>query len=89
MNRMETPDIKRKVDKSDLDRIYASGGVTDQKDSRWLLDYWGGKDVAGILLMPPTRHVILHLNSCCRWKSEIRAKSRYYMSGSGGKMSER
>ena len=81
-------DMKRNIDKKDLDRIYNAGGVTGQEDSIWLLDFWGGKDVAGILLMPPTRHVILHLNSCCRWKEEIRTRGRYYMIGSGGKRNE-
>lgn len=65
-------DMKRPVDKSDLDAVLAAGGVTSQQDSVWLLDYWGGKDVAGLLLMPPTRHLMLHLNDCCKWKMMLR-----------------
>jgi len=30
--------------------------------------------VAGILLISPTRHVMLHLNACCKWKEYIRTK---------------
>lgn len=63
-------DMKRPVSKSRL----AAGGVTPQPDSVWLLDYWGGKDVAGLLLMPPTRHLMLHLNDCCRWKVMLRKR---------------
>ena len=37
-------------------------------------DFWAKKDIAGILLMPPTRHVMLHLNDCCKWKLAIRGK---------------
>ncbi|MDB9152336.1 hypothetical protein [Parabacteroides distasonis] len=37
-------------------------------------DFWAKKDIAGILLMPPTRHVMLHLNDCCKWKLTIRGK---------------
>ena len=65
-------DMKRPVDKTDLDAVLEAGGVTRQQDSVWLLDYWGGKDVAGLLLMPPTRHLMLHLNDCCKWKMMLR-----------------
>lgn len=71
-------DLKRKVSSEDLDKILMCGGVTEHKDSIWLLDFWGKKDVAGILLMPPTRHMMLHLNDCCRWKIQIRTKKKFY-----------
>lgn len=71
-------DMKQKVSEVDLKRILDIGGVTEQKDSIWLLDFWGKKDVAGILLMPPTRHVILHLNDCCKWKEHIRSGKKIY-----------
>lgn len=63
-------DMKRNVSQQGLDRILSEGGITQQEDSIWLLDFWGKKDVAGLLLMPPTRHVIMHLNDCCKWKSD-------------------
>lgn len=71
-------DMKRKVDPVDLKKILLYGGVTEHKDSIWLLDFWGNKDVAGILLMPPTRHVMLHLNDCCKWKEQIQTKKKYF-----------
>jgi hypothetical protein len=73
-------DMKRKVDSNDLKKILQCGGVTEHKDSIWLLDFWGNKDVAGILLMPPTRHVMLHLNDCCKWKEQIQTKNKYFRS---------
>lgn len=69
-------DMKRNVSQQGLDRILSEGGITQQEDSIWLLDFWGKKDVAGLLLMPPTRHVIMHLNDCCKWKSVIRTKKK-------------
>ncbi|MBV7275635.1 DinB family protein [Clostridium thailandense] len=78
INNLQAEDMKRKVLTIDLERILDSGGVTKQKDSIWLLDFWGKKDVAGILLMPPTRHVIMHLNDCCKWKEHIRADKKIY-----------
>ena len=74
-------DIKRKVRLADLDIILSAGGVTQQETSKWLLDFWGKKDVAGLLLMPPTRDVMLHLNDCCKWKEYIRTKKKFYRSG--------
>lgn len=75
---LKAEDMKRKMDKSDLERILEEGGVTKHEDSIWLLDFWGKKDVAGILLMPPTRHVMLHLNDCCKWKEHIRSGRKRY-----------
>ncbi len=76
---LDAAEMKRKVTRNDLDKIRVEGGVTDHANSAWLLDFWGGKDVAGLLLMPPTRHVMLHLNECSKWKQHIRdGKTCYY-----------
>ena len=72
-------DMKRHVKESDLSKIYEEGGVTSQKDSFWLLEFWGKKDIAGLLLMPPTRHVMLHLNDCCKWKASIRSGKKFFL----------
>ena len=76
---LATDDMERKVSAGSLDRIKLEGGVTEHKDSIWLLDYWGKKDVAGLLLMPPTRHLIMHLNDCSKWKQQIRTKHKYFV----------
>ncbi|HBF4440547.1 TPA: DinB family protein [Clostridioides difficile] len=77
---LKAEDMKRKVSPIDLERILVTGGVIKHEDSIWLLDFWGNKDIAGILLMPPTRHVILHLNDCCKWKEYFRTKKKFYRS---------
>jgi hypothetical protein len=76
-NLMKAEDMRRKVSREGLDKIRREGGVA--KDAEWLLNYWGSKDVAGLLLRPPTRHVIMHLNDCCKWKLDIRTKKNFYM----------
>lgn len=70
--------MKRKVSEEGIDRILLEGGVTKQEESIWLLDFWKKKDVAGILLMLPTRDVMMHLNDCCKWKIDIRNKKKFY-----------
>ncbi|MDR0397165.1 MAG: DinB family protein [Oscillospiraceae bacterium] len=67
-------DLKRKVKPDGIKRILAEGGVTEHKDSIWLLDFWGRKNIAGILLMPFTRHQIIHVADCFKWKEIIAAK---------------
>jgi len=77
---LSAADLKRRVRQDDIDKILSVGGVTQQENSIWLLDFWGKKDVAGILLMPPARHVMLHLNDCCKWKEYIRTKKTFFRS---------
>lgn len=35
------------------------------------LNYWGGLTVAGLLLMPPTRHLLMHLNEIMKLKKKV------------------
>jgi hypothetical protein len=36
-----------------------------------ILDYWGGGDVASLLLMPVTRHQIIHMNEALEIKRKV------------------
>lgn len=71
INGLTASDLKRKVRKESIARVLEEGGVTEQKDSIWLLDFWGKKNVAGILLMPITRHQSGHLNDCLKLKKRL------------------
>ena len=68
---LKPADLKRKVEKSGLDRILAEGGVLEDENSVWLLDFWGKKDVGGLLMMPVTRHQLVHLNDCAKIRKKI------------------
>ncbi len=50
------------------------GGVLEHPESSRLLEFWGKKDVAGIILMPITCHQIVHLSDCIKLKQKIKAK---------------
>ena len=69
-------DIKRKFKSEQLNRILLEGGVTEHPDSKWLLDFWGRKNVAGILLMPITRHQMGHLNDCLKLKGKCARRAQ-------------
>lgn len=59
---LSTQDMKRNFDKHRLQRILDERAVLDVKASNWLIDFWGRKNVAGIILMPMTRHQVIHIN---------------------------
>lgn len=65
-------DLERKFTKEQAQKIYLEGGVTDHPDSIWLVNFWGRKNVGGILLLPLTRHQAGHLNDCLKLKKKIR-----------------
>lgn len=64
--------MKQKVSKDGIVRIAEVGGVAAHPDAVWLLDFWGKKTIAGIILMPITRHQVVHLNDSVRLKKRIK-----------------
>lgn len=62
-------DFRKRVDSSRLERLRWQGAV--KPEALWLLDYWGKKTVAGLLLMPASRHLFLHLNKALRIKHKL------------------
>lgn len=52
--------FKRKVSPENIQRILEEGAVI--KPGLDVVNYWSRRDVAGLLLMPPTRHTIVHWN---------------------------
>ncbi len=62
----EPPRLRQKVDPARIELVRVSGAVLPEASG--LLDYWGGRTLAGLLLMPPTRHNFLHLNEAERIK---------------------
>ena len=60
VQQLRAEDFKRKSDPADLQRMLDEGAATDY--AHGLIDYWRGLTVAGLLLMPPTRHNLIHLN---------------------------
>ena len=57
---------KQKVDPSRLQQVLDQGAVLPE--AQGVIDYWGRRTIAGLLLMPPTRHNFIHLNEAQRIK---------------------
>jgi len=70
LSSFEPMDMKRKFPKERAEQIVIQGGLTEHPQSIWLRDFWGKKDVAGIMLLPLTRHQAGHLNDCLKLKKK-------------------
>lgn len=71
-------DFKQNVEASRINELKEQNAVKDE--ALWLLDYWGNKTKAGLILMPATRHIFLHLNKSIRIKHRIqRSKKSTYL----------
>jgi hypothetical protein len=63
-------DFKQKVNPCRIEKVRNEGAVSTE--AMEITNYWSKKTIAGLLLMPPTRHCILHLNEAMRIKQKIR-----------------
>lgn len=61
--------LKQKVDPGRLLKARGEGGVIHAAED--VITYWSRRTIAGLLLMPPTRHNFLHLNEAARIKTRI------------------
>ena len=46
--------------------------VSKDENAYWLIDYWCGKDVRGLIQMPLSRHWIMHIEACLRIRDGIK-----------------
>jgi hypothetical protein len=71
---LKAEDIKNKVRKERIENVIRAGVVVDK--AREIVDYWSRRDTAGLLLMPATRHNLVHLNEALRLKRRFDNKNR-------------
>ncbi len=73
---LKPSDMKRKIEKDRLNRVLKEGAVLDVEGANWLIDFWGRKNVAGIILMPATRHHVVHINESLSAKNKNKLKKK-------------
>ena len=56
-------DLKKTFTAEDRKRLVASKCVSSDESSVWLIDYWCGKNLKGLIQMPFSRHWIMHVES--------------------------
>ena len=76
LKKLQYTDLKRKFTDDDRERIIETGSVSKDEEAFWLIDYWCGKDIKGLIQMPFSRHWIMHIEAMCRIKNELCRKAR-------------
>ena len=61
-------DLKRKADPQRIQLVMEEGALAEV--SRGIAEYWSKRDMAGLLLMPASRHHITHLNEALNLKKK-------------------
>ena len=64
--RLESEHLKQKVDPVRLVKVKEIGVV--QEAASGIVEYWSKRNIAGLLLMPATRHNLVHLNEALKLK---------------------
>lgn len=64
-------DLKRKMTDRDKNYLKSLEVVSRDENAFWLIDYWCGKDVRGLIQMPFSRHWIMHVEASLRIRNKI------------------
>lgn len=51
-----------------------NSSVSPNANAEWLIDYWFNKDIKGLILMPFSRHWIMHTEAALRIKNKLSRK---------------
>lgn len=64
-------DMKKKISEERKEQLKSLNVVSDDENASWLIDYWCGKDIRGLIQMPFSRHWIMHIEASLRIKNKI------------------
>lgn len=64
-------DLKKKISDDKKEYLKSLHVVSTDENAIWLIDYWCGKDIKGLIQMPFSRHWIMHTEACLRIKNKI------------------
>lgn len=64
-------DTKKRIDDGRKEALKTLKVVSEDEAAAWLIDYWCGKDVRGLIQMPFSRHWIMHIEACLRIKKKL------------------
>ena len=67
-------DINKRFSEDDAALLTSLNVVADNDNARWLIHYWCGKDIGGIIRMPLSRHWIMHIEAANRIIKRIKQK---------------
>ncbi|MBM5570956.1 MULTISPECIES: hypothetical protein [Deefgea] len=70
ISRLPLGSLKQKIPANKIERLRQEKTVSTDPSASWLIEYWSSKTVGGLLLMPATRHHVIHLNESVAAKKE-------------------
>ena len=76
LSNLEYSQMKTRYSNADKKRLEESGCVSPDKNAHWLIDYWCGKDICGLIKMPFSRHWIMHIEAMRRIKNKLCKNAR-------------
>lgn len=71
LERLSYDELKRKIPEERKEQLKLLNVVSNDENVIWLIDYWCGKDIRGLIQMPFSRHWIMHIEACLRIKNKI------------------
>ena len=64
--------LKQRISVERRENLQKMNVVSNDKNAAWLIDYWCGKDIRGLIQMPFSRHWIMHIEASLRIEKKIR-----------------
>ena len=71
INSLSYDELKKKISEGRREYLKSLNVVSEDNNAIWLIDYWCGKDIRGLLQMPFSRHWIMHIEASLRIKNKI------------------
>jgi len=71
INNLPYDELKRKIPEERKEYLKSLNVVSKDENAIWLIDYWCGKDIRGLIQMPFSRHWIMHIEAALRIKNKI------------------
>ncbi|HKI53815.1 MAG TPA: DinB family protein [Anaerolineales bacterium] len=69
VRKIQPDEFDQKVEPIRLEKLLKEGAMIEE--AMEIIDYWSKRTIAGLLLMPPTRHNLLHLNEAMMLKQKL------------------
>lgn len=72
LRRLSYKELSRKFSETDQTRLQTLKVVSTDESACWLLDFWCGKNVRGLIQMPLSRHWIMHIEASIRIREKLK-----------------
>ncbi len=71
LKKLSYKDLKKKYTDETKQKLAKTKCISEDENAIWLIDYWCNKDIKGLILMPFSRHWIMHIEAMRRIKDKL------------------